>query len=134
MTEKLSFVLGVARMTEKIEVVYFDGEPIVYKDDNRLNEKEIVDLLVEYFEDCDALIKENEQLKSNLGYWRTLAKNLAKENNVVKVGMMDNLNKWIEKKMDYYERIIEKTEGSNYVNARGHLDMLIVLKEWIEQR
>ena len=121
-------------MTEKIEVVYFDDEPIVYKDDNRLNKKEIVDLLVEYFEDCDALIKENEQLKSNLGYWRTLAKNLAKESNAVKVGMMDNLNKWIEKKMDYYERIIEKTEGSNYVNAKGHLDMLIVLKEWIKQR
>lgn len=67
LTEKLSFVLGVERMNEeKIRVVYFDGEPIVYRDDNRLNEKEIVDLLVEYFEDCDALIKENEELKRDV--------------------------------------------------------------------
>lgn len=48
---------------EKIKVVYFDGESFVYRDGNRLNEKEIVGLLVEYFEDCDALIKENEALK-----------------------------------------------------------------------
>lgn len=67
MTEKLSVVLGVERMNEeKIKVVYSDGEPIVYRDDNRLNEKEIVDLLVEYFEDCDALIKENEELKKDV--------------------------------------------------------------------
>ena len=67
MTGKLSFVLGVERMNEeKIKVVYSDGEPIVYRDDNRLNEKENVDLLVEYFEDCDALIKDNEELKKDV--------------------------------------------------------------------
>ena len=60
-------ILGVERINEeKIKVVYSDGEPIVYRDGNRLNEKEIVDLLVEYFEDCDALIKENGELKSEI--------------------------------------------------------------------
>ena len=48
---------------EKIKVVYFDSVPFVYRDGNRLNEKEIVDLLVEFFEDCDSLIKENEELR-----------------------------------------------------------------------
>ena len=54
-------------MTERhIKVVFFDGNPTVYDNDKRLNEKEIVDLLIEYFEDCDALITENEQLKKEL--------------------------------------------------------------------
>lgn len=45
-----------------------------------------------------------------------------------------DLNAWIEKKMIYYEKIIEETDGYNNVNAKGHLDMLIRLKEWVEQR
>ena len=68
------------------------------------------------------LKKENEQLRSDL-------ENIQKE-----TIFKSDLNKWIEKRMGYYERMMEKTEGSNYVNARGHLDMLIMLKEWIEQR
>lgn len=68
------------------------------------------------------LKKENEQLRSDL-------KNIQKE-----IVLKSDLNKWIEKKMDYYEEMMEKTEGSNYTGARGHLDMLIVLKEWIKQR
>lgn len=68
------------------------------------------------------LKKENEQLRSDL-------ENIQKE-----IILESDLNKWIEKRMDYYEKMMEKTEGSNYVNARGHLDMLIMLKEWIKQR
>ena len=111
------------------------------------------DVLVDLLND---LSEENEQLKSDLGYWRTLAQSLVKGNNIGKVEMMDkevtidlneleiniqkeiifksDLNKWIEKKMDYYEGIIEKTDGCNNVAAKGHLDMLIMLKEWIKQR
>lgn len=102
------------------------------------------------------LKKENEQLKSDVLYWRTLAQNLAKGNKIGEFEMMDkevtvdlneldiniqkeiifksDLNKWIESKMSYYQRMMEKTDGSNYVNAKGHLDMLIMLKEWLEQR
>ena len=55
-------------MTERhIKVVFHDGEyPDVYDNDKRLNRKEIVELLIEYFEDCDELITENEQLKQEL--------------------------------------------------------------------
>ena len=60
----------------KIKVVYFDDEPIVYKDGNRLNKKEIVDLLVEYFEDCDTLINENEELKNRIDNYNTALKKL----------------------------------------------------------
>ena len=45
-----------------------------------------------------------------------------------------DLNAWIEKKMIYYERMMEETDGYNNVYAKGHLDMLIRLKEWLEQR
>lgn len=45
-----------------------------------------------------------------------------------------DLNAWIERKMNYYQRMMEKTDGCNYVFARGHLDMLIRVKEWLEQR
>ena len=102
------------------------------------------------------LYDENEELKSDLKYWYIVAQSLAKGNNIGEFEMRDkevtvdlneldiniqkeiifksDLNKWIEKKMDYYEGIIEKTDGCNYVNAKGHLDMLVVLKEWIKQR
>lgn len=45
-----------------------------------------------------------------------------------------DLNAWIERKMSYYENMMEKTNGYNNVSARGHLSMLIMLKEWLEQR
>ena len=45
-----------------------------------------------------------------------------------------DLNTWIERKMIYYESMMEKTDGYNNVYAKGHLDMLIRLKEWLEQR
>lgn len=124
----------------KKDLIYIDGK----------------DELLELAEYVDRLQEENEQLKSDLGYWRTLAQSLAKGNNIGKFEMMDkevtidlneldiniqkeiifksDLNKWIEKKMDYYEGIIEKTDGCNNVDAKGHLDMLIMLKEWIKQR
>ena len=46
--------------------------------------------------------------------------------------LKSDLNKWIKSKMSYYQRMMEKTDGYNYVSARGHLDMLIMLKEWLE--
>lgn len=102
------------------------------------------------------LNRENGQLKSNLKYWQTLAQSLAKGNNIGRFEMMDkevtidlneldiniqkeiifksDLNKWIEKKMGFYEELMNISDGYNYVNAKGHLDMLIKLKEWIKQR
>lgn len=77
---------------------------------------------MEYVTTAYKQAEENEQLRSDL-------KSIQKE-----AISNSDLNKWIEKKMDHYERIMKKTEGSNYVNARGHLDMLIMLKEWIKQR
>lgn len=50
-------------MSEHIKVVYYDDDPIVYRDDKILTEKEIVNLLVEFFKDCDTLINENQELK-----------------------------------------------------------------------
>lgn len=77
---------------------------------------------MEYARTAYKQAEENEQLRSDL-------KSIQKE-----TILKSDLNKWIEKKMDYYERMIETTEGSNYTNARGHLDMLIMLKKWIKQR
>ena len=132
----------------------------LYEDTKKLEEEneqlkhQLQQQELEYATTCNRLAEENEQLKSDLRYWRTLAESLAKGNNIGEFEMMDkevtvdlneldinikkeiilksDLNKWIEKKMDYYERIIEKTDGYNNVSAKGHLDMLIMLKEWIK--
>lgn len=42
------------------------------------------------------------------------------------------LMEWILSKMSYYEKIIDNTDGYNNVSAKGHLDMLIKLKKFIE--
>lgn len=42
------------------------------------------------------------------------------------------LMEWILSEMIYYEELIDKTDGYNNVSAKGHLDMLIKLKEFIE--
>lgn len=42
------------------------------------------------------------------------------------------LMEWILSKMIYYEKLIDKTDGYNNVSAKGHLDMLIKIKEFIE--
>ena len=73
-------------MTEHIKVVYYDGEPIVYRDGNILNEKETVNLLVEFFEDCDTLINENEKLK------QTVKKVLQKNYDYTKLQRQKNLD------------------------------------------
>ena len=102
------------------------------------------------------IIDENRQLKFDLKYWQTLAQSLEKGNNIGEFEMMDkeitidlneldiniqkeiifksDLNKWIEKKINFYDGIIKISDGYNHVNAKGHLDMLIRLKEWIKQR
>lgn len=50
-----------------IKVQYSDGDnPVVYENDKRLSEKEIVDLLVEGFEDVDILIKCLEEVRHEL--------------------------------------------------------------------
>lgn len=44
---------------EKIKVTYWDGDnPDVYYNDKKLNEKEIVDLLVKYMEENSKLHQE----------------------------------------------------------------------------
>ena len=73
-------------MTEHIKVVYYDGEPIVYRDGNILNEKETVGLLMEFFEDCDTLINENEKLK------QTVKKVLQKNYDYTKLQRQKNLD------------------------------------------
>ena len=60
-----------AKRKNQIEVVYFDDKPVVYKNGERLTEKEIVDLLVSFMEDCDILITKNEQLKIHLNNVRS---------------------------------------------------------------
>ena len=51
-------------MTERhIKVVFFDGNPVVYDDGKRLNEKEIVELMIEYMEENTQLHKEIIDLK-----------------------------------------------------------------------
>ena len=51
-------------MTERhIKVVFFDGEPVVYDDSKQLDEKEIVELMVEYMEENAQLHKEIIDLK-----------------------------------------------------------------------
>ena len=42
------------------------------------------------------------------------------------------LMEWILSEMVYYEELIDKTDGYNNVSAKGHLDMLIKLKDFIE--
>jgi hypothetical protein len=42
------------------------------------------------------------------------------------------LMEWILSKMSYYEELVNKTDGYNNVSAKGHLDMLIKLKKFIE--
>jgi len=42
------------------------------------------------------------------------------------------LTEWILSKMSYYEELVDKTDGYNNVSAKGHLDMLIKLKKFIE--
>ena len=50
-----------------IKVQYHDGDnPVVYENDRILTEKEIVDLLVEGFEDVDVLIKCLEEVRHEL--------------------------------------------------------------------
>ena len=49
-----------------IKVTYFDDEPTVYDNGKILNEKEIVDLLVTYFEDVDVLINCLEEVRHTL--------------------------------------------------------------------
>lgn len=43
------------------------------------------------------------------------------------------LMEWILSKMIYYEKIIDNTDGYDNVSAKGHLDMLIKLKEFVEE-
>lgn len=62
----MSNEINEKRMSEHIKVVYYDDDPIVYRDDKILTEKEIVNLLVEFFEDCDTLTNENEKLKKEI--------------------------------------------------------------------
>lgn len=44
------------------------------------------------------------------------------------------LKEYINSQMDYYEELRSKTDGSNYTNAMGHLDMLIKLKDWLRSQ
>lgn len=62
----MSNEINEKRMSEHIKVVYYDDDPIVYRDDKILTEKEIVNLLVEFFEECDTLTNENEKLKKEI--------------------------------------------------------------------
>ena len=53
--------------TEKIKVTYWDGDnPDVYHNDKKLNEKEIVDLLVKYMEENSKQYQEINQLKEQI--------------------------------------------------------------------
>ena len=110
--------------------------------------KELVDLLNELHEENSMLkesiqrfIHENDILREQLGVdLGMMDKEVTVDLNELDINIQkeiifkSDLNKWIEKKMDYYEKIIEKTDGYNNVSAKGHLDMLIGLKEWIKQR
>ena len=62
MSEK-EFEIIEDKKSKHIRVVLWDDDEYdVYENDKRLTEREIVDLLVEGFEDCDKLVKEKEEL------------------------------------------------------------------------
>lgn len=86
---------------------YIDDLDEIFKWHKEHYGKSVLDERMEFKSDCE---KENEQLKT--------------EN--------QQLFDWINSKMIYYEELIEKTEGFNNVSAKGHLDMLIKLKKFIE--
>lgn len=154
MTEKQFFVINGKHMVLENEF---------YKGKNRLSPSQVIDLLNDLYEENQALksdraryeeecrldvfkelFEQNEQLLKQLQSILKLTKKIEDYTYDIKLigdmGMTKkeevtiDLNAWIKKKMSYYEDIMEKTDGYNNVNAKGHLDMLIRLKEWLEQR
>ena len=97
-------------MVREIKVVYFDGSPVVYDDGERLNEKEIVDLMVEYMEENHELHKEIIDLKISIEQLNSQIEHLQVERDRERNATAKQHKKWDKEAQDEINHLHEENQ------------------------